>query len=119
MMVPRMMAAGVKIVLGTDAGGRPTGDHLFGWTAHTEVENMVEAGMTPAQVIVASTRLAAESLGIDDLGTISPGKSAAFVVLDANPLEDITNTRRINKVYLRGKEVDRAALRAAWSKGSN
>jgi imidazolonepropionase-like amidohydrolase len=118
-MVPALVAAGVKVVLGTDAGGRPTGDHLFGWTAHTEVENMVAAGMTPAQVIVASTKLAAESLGIDDLGTIAPGKSAAFVVLDDNPLDDITNTRKINKVYLRGKEVDRAALRNAWSKGSN
>ena len=119
-MVPKLMAANVKIVLGTDAGGRPTGDHLFGWTAHTEMENMVAAGMTPSQVIVASTKLAAESLGLGaELGTLERGKSADFVVLDANPLDDILNTRRINRVYLRGKEVDRAALKTAWSKGSN
>ena len=118
-MVPKLVAAGVKVVLGTDAGGRPTGDHFFGWTAHTELENMVAAGMTPAQVIVASTKLAAESLVQTDLGLIAPGKSAAFVVLDANPLEDILNTRRINKVYLRGKEVDRAGMRTAWTKGTN
>jgi imidazolonepropionase-like amidohydrolase len=67
--------------------------------------------MTPAEVIVASTRLAAETLKLDDLGTITPGKSADFVVLNANPLDNIANTRKIEKVYLRGEEVDRPALR--------
>ena len=51
---------------------------------------------------------------LTDLGTVASGKSADFVVLDANPLDDITNTRRINAVYLRGVAVDRAALRARW-----
>ena len=73
---------------------------------------MVVAGMTPAQVLVAATRNSAEILGLDDLGTVAPGKSADFVVLDANPLDDITNTRRISRVFLRGHEVDRAGLRA-------
>jgi imidazolonepropionase-like amidohydrolase len=45
---------------------------------------------------------------------VAPGKSADFIVLDANPLEDIANSRRINKVYLRGQELDRAGLRARW-----
>jgi imidazolonepropionase-like amidohydrolase len=55
-------------------------------------------------------------LGLDDLGTIAPQKSADFVVLDANPLDDITNTRKIATVYLRGRKVDRAALRAGFAR---
>jgi len=56
---------------------------------------------------------------VNDLGMVAPGKSADFVVLDANPLDDITNTRRIARVFLRGHEVDRARLRAAWTSGSS
>ena len=69
---------------------------------------MVLAGMTPAQVIVASTRNGAEYLRIADAGTLEAGKSADFIVLDANPLDDITNTRRISVVVLRGATVDRS-----------
>ena len=86
-----------------------------GWNPHIEMADMVAAGMTPAQVIVAATRTSAEILQLSDLGTIAPGKSADFLVLDANPLDDITNTRRISQVYLRGAPVDRAALRARWT----
>jgi imidazolonepropionase-like amidohydrolase len=70
--------------------------------------DMVAAGMTPAQVIVASTRNPAEFLRISDAGTLEAGKSADFIVLDANPMDDITNTRRIAAVYLRGVAVDRS-----------
>ncbi len=96
----RLNSAGVKIILGTD-GNTP-------WAPHVEMEDMVVAGMTPMQVIVAGTKNAAEFLRINDAGTLQAGKSADFIVLDANPLDDIKNTRRINAVYLYGAAVNRA-----------
>ncbi len=96
----KMNAAGVRITMGTD-GNRP-------WGAHEEIEDMVLAGMTPMQVIVAATRNGADYLRIADAGTLEAGKSADFVVLDANPLDNITNTRRISAVVLRGATVDRS-----------
>ena len=111
-----LVDADVRIGLGSDAGGM-SGDQFIGWTAHTELENMVDAGMTPTQALVACTRTSAEILGLEkELGTVAPGKSGDFVVLDANPLEDITNTRKISQVYLRGAAVDRQALRARWTR---
>jgi imidazolonepropionase-like amidohydrolase len=104
--VARLNAAGVKLVLGTDVGGASAGG-LFGWAEHVELENMVIAGLTPAQAIVAATSSAASALGLEKLGTVAAGKSADFIVLDRNPLQDISNTRRISAVYLRGREVPR------------
>ena len=65
-------------------------------------------------MITASTQVAAELLRLPDAGTVAAGKSADFVVLSANPLDDITNTRTIEAVYLRGDQVDRVAVRASW-----
>ncbi len=112
--IRRLDAAGVPIGVGTDGGGQ-TGDQFVGWTMHTELENMVAAGMTPSNVLVAATRTAAAILELDDLGAVAQGKSADFVVLNANPLDDITNTRNIDSVYLRGNEIDRQKMKAAWT----
>jgi imidazolonepropionase-like amidohydrolase len=74
------------------------------------MEDMVRTGMSPADVIVAATSTSAELLGLDDLGSVTAGRSADFIVLDANPLDDITNTRRIRDVYLRGERIERESL---------
>jgi imidazolonepropionase-like amidohydrolase len=95
----RVNAAGVRIAFGTDAN--------TSWAPHNQMADMVLAGMTPMQVIVAATRSSAEFLRMPDVGTLEGGKSADFMVLDANPLDDIANTRRISAVYLRGVAVDR------------
>lgn len=114
----RLRAAGVRVVLGTDTGQIR---HRIGYFAHLELESLVAIGMTPADVIVAATRDSAAVAKVNT-GMVATGTSADFIVLDANPLENIANTRRINAVYLRGQEVNRAGLRARWqarSKTSN
>jgi imidazolonepropionase-like amidohydrolase len=98
--------AGVKIAFGTD-GSVP-------WAVHLEMEDMVRSGMTPAEVITAATGNSAELMRMSDVGTMVAGKSADFIVLDANPLDDITNTRRIDAVYLRGTAVNRDGLGARF-----
>jgi imidazolonepropionase-like amidohydrolase len=106
----KLNAAGVKIGFGTDT------NNTVGWGAHQEMTDMVAAGMTPNQVLVAATRTAAEIMKLDQLGTIKSGKSADFLVLTANPLDNINNTRRIASVYLRGTELNRSAMQSQWIK---
>ena len=100
------------IILGTDAGA--VGD-FFGYADHLELELFVRLGMTPSEAIVAATQRAAEAFGLTHVGTVAAGQSADFMVLDANPLDDITNTRQIARVFLRGEEIDRDRLRSTWT----
>jgi imidazolonepropionase-like amidohydrolase len=108
----KLNAAGVTIVLGTDDGA--VRDHFYAYTAHRELRLMVEAGMTPAQVLAAATRTAAGVLRLTDLGALETGKRADFLVLEANPLDDIANTTKIAAVYHDGIALDRAAVRAGF-----
>jgi imidazolonepropionase-like amidohydrolase len=96
----RLSDEGMTIAFGTDGN--------VAWSPHIEMEDMVAAGMTPAEVIVAATRNAASAADIGVIGTLEAGKSADFIVLEANPLDDIRNTRKIASVYLRGAQVDRS-----------
>jgi len=107
----KIHGAGMVIGMGTDG----TGD---GFGAHEQIEAYTRCGMTTMEAIVAGTSTNARVLHLDRMGTIAAGKEASFDVLDANPLDNITNTRRISAVYLRGKELDRRALRAKFMTGA-
>ena len=93
---------GVKYGIGTDTGvpGR-----FQGYFEHMELEQMVQAGLTPMQVLVAATRSGAEFLNAKDLGTLQTGKWADLIVLSRNPLDDIKNTKSITDVYIAGNKV--------------
>ncbi len=110
----RLNAAGVTIVLGTDDGA--VRDHFYAYTAHRELRLMVEAGMSPAQVLTAATKTSADVLRLTDRGRLESGSRADLLVLDANPLDDIAHTTRIAAVYQNGVAVDRAALRQGFSR---
>jgi imidazolonepropionase-like amidohydrolase len=110
--IATLRANGVTLALGSDSAGDPS--RTLGWHAIWEVESLAAAGIPPMEVITMSTKTAAEILRLDQLGTVATGKSADFIVLDANPLENMSNIRRISNVYLRGQAVDRAAMRTRW-----
>ena len=96
--------AGVAIALGTDSGTNL--GQWQGYFEHTELEMMVQAGMTPMQTLVAATGGAARVMKLDQrLGTIQPGKQADLLVLNANPLSDIRNTRQIHSVWIGGRRL--------------
>ena len=101
----KLSDAGVPIAMGTDTG--PAG-RFQGYFELIELEMMVKAGMTPEQVLKSATQVAARCMGLDrDLGTLERGKWADFVVLDADPLTDISNVRTINSVFIAGNRVAR------------
>ena len=103
----KLHKAGAKIVLGADTGLE---DHLFGMAEHLELEAMVDAGMTPLAAIRAATSTSADFLQLKTKGALRPGFDADFIVLDANPLEQIANTRRISRVVLKGLDTGRRQL---------
>jgi imidazolonepropionase-like amidohydrolase len=97
--------AGIPIAMGTDTGANLMG-RWQGFFEHMELEMMVKGGMTPMQTLVAATGGAARVMKIDaQLGTLQPGKWADFVVLGANPLTDIRNTRQIDSVWIAGRRL--------------
>jgi imidazolonepropionase-like amidohydrolase len=109
---PKYIAAGARIVLGTDAG--VSAKYAYGFAEHHEIGMYVRLGLTPAQAIIASTLRPTEVLRIKDTGLLAKGKRADFIVLNANPLENIHNTREIDSVYLSGVRLDREALQAKF-----
>ena len=109
-MIRVLMDGHVRIAIGTDSGALP--DYPPGYPTHREMELYTRMGMTPDQVLVAATKSGAEALRLDkEMGTLETGKQANLLILDADPRADIRNTRRVARVFLRGIEVDRAALR--------
>nr|TFG53161.1 MAG: hypothetical protein E4H34_04050 [Hyphomicrobiales bacterium] len=100
--------AGVTIAMGSDSGSANDWGRWQGYFEHVEMEMMVEAGMTEMQVLVAATGNAARLMGLDEIGTLEPGKWADLLVLNADPLADIRNTREIDSVWMAGERRDSA-----------
>jgi imidazolonepropionase-like amidohydrolase len=107
-IVGAMQRAGVQIIAGSDS----LDPYVFpGFSLHEELALLVKSGLTPIEALQAATRNAAKYLGLlDDYGTIEKGKRADLVLLDANPMADITNTQKISAVVLGGRVMDKTAL---------
>jgi imidazolonepropionase-like amidohydrolase len=97
-----VLGSGIPVAFGTDAG--PPG-RFPGYFEHVEFYLMREAGLTPSEILLSATSVAADCLGLDDVGRLAPGKWADFVVLAESPFEDIRNTRSITSVYIAGNRI--------------
>jgi hypothetical protein len=116
-LVKAFKEAGVPMVAGTDAG---TSGVVWGFSLHDEIELLVKAGLTSEEALVSATRLPAIWLGIEDkIGTVEVGKYADLVLLDANPLDNISNTRKISGVFVNGQWVNRKKIAALLSDLAN
>jgi imidazolonepropionase-like amidohydrolase len=101
--VKALQQAGVHIAFGTDSGANPV--RIPGWAEHRELELLVKAGLSPMEALVAATRGSAAMLGLKDRGTLEKGKRADLLVLAADPLQDIRNTRKLVSIFHGGREV--------------
>ncbi|SHN44585.1 amidohydrolase family protein [Chitinophaga sp. CF418] len=109
-LVKAFKEAGVPMVAGTDAG---TSGVVWGFSLHDEIALLVQAGLSPQEALASATRLPATWLGIEDkVGTVEPGKYADLILLDANPLENISNTRKIAGVFVNGRWVSKENIDA-------
>ena len=103
----KMADAGVRFGFGTDSGGAPDRFFVQGFFEHRQMELMVQAGLTPMQVIQAFSRNNAEAYGIqNDYGTLALGKAADLLVLTKNPLDDILNMRTLDAIYIGGRKFE-------------
>jgi imidazolonepropionase-like amidohydrolase len=108
-VVGELRRAGVPFLAGTDSGGLSY--TYYGFSLHDELAFLVQAGFTPMDALQAATSKAAQFLGLaDQVGTVTAGKQADLVLLEANPLDDIRNTQSIRAVVVRGRYLDRVAL---------
>jgi imidazolonepropionase-like amidohydrolase len=106
--IRRYVRAGGRVITGPDSGPSSNPANLAGLAMHVEMEALVDAGLTPMQAIQASTKWSAELIRKDkELGTIAPGKIADVLLIEGDPLADIRNTRRISRLIMDGKTVDR------------
>ena len=105
--IKKLADGGVRMAFGTDSGGARTRFFMQGYFEHRQMELMIKAGLTPMQVIQSFSKGSSEALGLDrDFGTLAKGKAADLLVLDRNPLDDITNMRALHAVYLGGRKFE-------------
>jgi imidazolonepropionase-like amidohydrolase len=97
-----VQGSGIPVAFGTDAG--PPG-RFPGYFEHVEFYLMQEAGLTPREILLSATSIAADCLELDDVGRLAPGKWADFVVLAKNPFDDVRNTRSISSVFIAGNRI--------------